>query len=393
MRDRAAVFVVFGINGVALGSWATRTPALSERVDAEPGLLGLALLGASIGMLIAASLSGRLIERYGARAVVAGSAIIACASLPMIGFSTSVPMLAAALFVLGVSNGSFDVAMNVAGVEVERRLGRAIMPSLHAGFSFGALVGSAGAGFAASHGWSPGKHLTVAALAALVMLASVIAAVPGARPERAGPVAKPKTAPVRRPVLWLLAAIALFSAIAEGASSDWSALLMTSLHGVGEGPAAFAYAGFALAMALARLGGGWTQQRFGATRTLAVGAGVAAAGLVATTIPVAAFGFVGFALAGAGLAAAFPIALSLAGDAGKRSDGSGGERELAFATTIAYTGFLLGPPLIGWIAQVTSLAVSFLVVGLTAALIVPSALAAARAGKREKAKEAQPAAR
>jgi MFS family permease len=391
MRDRTAVFVVFAINGAALGSWATRTPALSERVDAEPGLFGLALLGASIGMLIAASLSGRLIERYGARAVVAGSAIIACGSLPMIGFSTSVPMLAAALFVLGVSNGAFDVAMNVAGVDVERRLGRAIMPTLHAGFSFGALAGSAGAGFAASHEWSPGRHLTVAALAALVVLALVIAAVPGSRPAHTEPVEKPRAAPVRRPVLWLLAAIALFSAIAEGASSDWSALLMTSLHGVGEGSAAFAYAGFALAMALARLVGGWTQQRFGATRTLAVGAGVAAAGLVAATIPVPAFGFIGFALAGAGLAAAFPIALSLAGDAGKRSDGSGGERELAFATTIAYTGFLVGPPLIGWIAQVTSLSVSFLVVGLTAALIVPSAPAAARAGKREQ--ESQPVAR
>lgn len=393
MRDRTAVFTVFAINGATLSSWATRTPALSERVDAEPGLFGLALVGASIGLLIAASVSGRVIERYGARAVVAGSAIIGCASLPLIGFSTSVPMLAAALFVLGASSGAFDVAMNVAGVDVERRLGRAIMPTLHAGFSFGALAGSVGAGFAASHGWSPGVHLTVAALAALVVLGIVIAAVPGSRPAQAAPVEKPRTAPVRRPVLWLLAAIALFSAVAEGASSDWSALLMTSVHGTGEGSAAFAYAGFALAMALARLAGGWTQQRFGATRSLVAGAGVAATGLVATTIPVPALGFIGFVLAGAGLAAAFPVALSLAGDAGKRADGSGGERELAFVTTIAYTGFLAGPPLIGGIAQVASLSVSFLVVGLTAALIVPSALAAARAGKREKAREAQAVAR
>lgn len=384
MRDRTAVFVVFALNGAALGSWAPRTPALSERVDASPGVFGLALLGASVGMLIAASVSGRLIERYGARAVVAGSTVIACAALPMIGFSTSVALLAGALFVLGASVGALDVAMNVAGVEVERRSGRAIMPILHAGFSFGALAGSVAAGFAASHHWSPGRHLAVAALAALVVLAFVIAAVPGARPEHAEPVEKPRVAPIKRPVLWLLAAIALFSAIAEGASSDWSALLMTSVHGVGDGAAAFAYSGFALAMALARLAGAWLQNRFGATRALAVGAGIAAAGLVlAALAPVPVFGFVGFALAGTGLAAAFPIALSLAGASGKRADGTGGERELAFVTAIAYTGFLAGPPLIGGIAQVTSLSVSFLFVGLTAALIVPSAVAAARAGKRE----------
>ncbi|MFD6066404.1 MULTISPECIES: MFS transporter [Amycolatopsis] len=388
MRDRTAVFVVFALNGAALGSWAPRTPALSERVDASPGVFGLALLGASVGMLIAASVSGRLIERYGARAVVAGSTVIACAALPMIGFSTSVALLAGALFVLGASVGALDVAMNVAGVEVERRSGRAIMPILHAGFSFGALAGSVAAGFAASHQWSPGRHLTVAALAALVVLAFVIAAVPGARPEHSEPVEKPRVPPIKRPVLWLLAAIALFSAIAEGASSDWSALLMTSVHDVGDGAAAFAYSGFALAMALARLAGAWLQNRFGATRALAVGAGIAAAGLVlAALAPVPVFGFVGFALAGAGLAAAFPIALSLAGASGKRADGTGGERELAFVTAIAYTGFLAGPPLIGGIAQVTSLSVSFLFVGLTAALIVPSAVAAARARKREEVAE------
>ncbi|AUI57042.1 MFS transporter [Amycolatopsis sp. BJA-103] len=392
MRDRTAVFVVFALNGAALGSWAPRTPALSERVNASPGVFGLALLGASVGMLIAASVSGRLIERHGARAVVAGSTVIACAALPMIGFSTSVFLLAGALFVLGASVGALDVAMNVAGVEVERRSGRAIMPILHAGFSFGALAGSVAAGFAASHHWSPGRHLTVAALAALVVLAFVVVAVPGARPAHAGPVEKPRVPPIKRPVLWLLAAIALFSAIAEGASSDWSALLMTSAHGVGDGAAAFAYSGFALSMALARLAGAWLQNRFGATRALAVGAGIAAAGLVLAALagrPV--FGFVGFALAGAGLAAAFPIALSLAGASGKRADGTGGERELAFVTAIAYTGFLAGPPLIGGIAQVTSLSVSFLFVGLTAALIVPSALAAARAAKREEMSE--PAAR
>lgn len=386
-RDTAAVFVVFALNGAALGSWAPRTPALTQQVHATPGVLGLALLGSSVGMLVAASLSGRLIERVGARAVVGGSTAGACVALVLVGFAPTVLLLAGALFVVGASVGMLDVAMNVAGVEVERRTGRPVMPTLHAGFSFGALAGSVAAGFAAGHDWSPARHLTVAAVVAFLVLLPVLRDVPGARPQHAAEaVTSPYPAPIRRPVLWLLAAIALTSAIAEGASSDWSALLMVTERGVGQGPAAFAYSGFALAMALARVGGAWTQRRFGATRALAAGAGVAALGLLcAALIPLSAFGYVGFALAGAGLAAAFPLALSLAGDAGKRADGTGGARELAFVTAIAYTGFLAGPPIVGGIAQVTSYGVAFVFVAAMAALIVPAALAARRARRREEA--------
>jgi MFS family permease len=263
------------------------------------------------------------------------------------------------------------------------------MPALHAGYSFGALAGSLAASLAAGHGWSPVRHFAVAAVVAVAVLLVVVKDVPGVRPEHAVDATEtglPRRSPIRRPALWLLAAIALFSAIAEGASSDWSALLMTTAHGVGQGAAALAFSGFQLVMAAARLGGAWTQRRFGAIRALVAGAALAALGLLATaTIPSAAAGYAGFALAGAGLAAAFPLALSLAGDAGKRADGSGGERELGFVTAIAYTGFLAGPPLVGGIAQVTSLSVSFGFVALTAALIVPSALAARRSRQREEA--------
>ncbi|MGW4524476.1 MFS transporter [Amycolatopsis sp. NPDC004378] len=382
---RLAVFTVFALNGLALGSWASRTPALVAQVHASPGVFGLALLGASVGMLAAASVSGRLIERAGARAVVAGSTLLAAVSLILIGFAPTVPLLAGALFVIGVSVGMLDVAMNVAAVAVERRVARPIMPEFHAGFSFGALAGSLAAGLAAGHGWSPGRHLTVAAVVAVVVLLLVVRAVPGSRPEHTEDAA-PSRAPIRRPVLWLLAAVALCSAIAEGASSDWSALLMTAERGVGEGYAALAFAGFQLVMALTRLAGSWAQRRFGPTRCLAAGSVLAAAGLLAAAaIPVAAVGYAGFALAGAGLAASFPLALSLAGDAGKRGDGTGGEREIGFVTAIAYTGFLGGPPIIGGIAQVTDYGVAFGFVACVAALILPAALGARRARLREEA--------
>jgi MFS family permease len=386
MRDRIAVFTVFALNGLALGSWASRTPALTAQVHASPGVFGLALLGASVGMLAAASVAGRLIERVGARAVVAGSTASAAGSLVLIGFAPTVPLLAGALLLIGASVGMLDVAMNVAAVAVERRIRKPVMAVFHAGFSFGALAGSLAAGLAAGHGWSPARHLTVAAIVAVVVLALVIRAVPGIRPGPAEEVVTPAQAPIRRPVLWLLAAVALCSAIAEGASSDWSALLMTVERGVGQGAAALAFAGFQLVMALVRLAGPWAQRRFGPTRCLAAGATLAAAGLVAAaTIPVAAAGYAGFALAGAGLAASFPLALSLAGDAGKRGDGTGGEREIGFVTAIAYTGFLGGPPIIGGIAQATDYDVAFVFVALVAALILPAAFFARRSRRREEA--------
>ncbi|MER6800185.1 MFS transporter, partial [Amycolatopsis mediterranei] len=254
MRDRVAVFTVFALNGLAVGSWATRTPALTAQVHASPGVFGLALFGASVGMLLTASVSGRVVERAGARAAVAGSTLVAAAALVLIGFAPGVAVLAAALFVIGGSIGILDVAMNVAAVAVERRSRRPVLPVFHAGFSFGALAGSLAAGLAAGHGWSPARHLAVAAVVAVVVLLSVIRAVPGSRPEpTAEPVVTPwRAAPVRRPVLWLLAAVALCSAIAEGAAGDWSALLMTAERGVGPGAAALAFAGFQLAMTLTR---------------------------------------------------------------------------------------------------------------------------------------------
>jgi MFS family permease len=386
-RERVAVFVVFALNGATLGSWAPRVPALTAQVDAAPGSFGLALLGASVGMVLAAAVSGRLLERAGPRAVIVLATVACCVILPVLGMADSVVWLGATLFALGFSVGLVDISMNMAAVTVERRTGRPIMPIFHAGFSFGALAGSAGAGLAAGHHWTPFDHLLLAAIVGAFVLLAIVRWLPGGPPSKSVESAPAGGAvPARRTVLWLLAAVALCSAIAEGASGDWSALLLVSERGLSEGTAALAYSGFSLSMAIARLGGAWTQQRFGATRTLVGGAACAAAALLATAlVPSPLVGFVGFAAAGAGLAACFPVALSLAGEAGKRADDSGGEREIAFVTGLAYSGFLVGPPAIGGIAQLTSLSTSFVAVSLVVALIVPAATFARRARTRVQA--------
>jgi MFS family permease len=385
LAARLSVFVIFALNGVAIGSWAPRMPTVAEQIDANPGQLGLALLGASIGMIVAASLAGRLCARLGARAVVLASGVATVVILPIMATVGSPVQLGFALILLGASVGTLDVSMNVAAVTVVRRTGRPIMSVFHAGFSFGALAGSMGAAFAAGHGIGLSAHFLAVSVLMLIVTLAVIRYVPREEPA-VDPAAHRMTdrRMLRRPVLWLLGMIALCSAIVEGGSGDWSALFAVRERGMGEAAAAVTFSVFCVAMALVRLFGEQAERRWGANRMLVGGAAVAGVGLLVTAlVPVAALAFVGFGLAGGGLAFAFPVALNMAGAVGRRDDGTGGERELGFVTTIAYSGFLVGPPILGGIAQLTNLAVAVGFAGVVATLIAPVALAAAAARRRE----------
>jgi MFS family permease len=386
--ERWSVFVVFALNGIVIGSWAPRMPAFAAQIGADEGQLGLALLGGSIGMIAAASLTGRWCARAGARLVMFVAALATVVVLPVLALVGSPLQLGGALVLLGATVGMLDVAMNVGAVTVVRRTERPLMPVFHAGFSFGALAGSMGAAYAAGHGIGlVGHFLAVSGLVLVVNLA-VIRFVPSE--DRADPSSEtPRPADrrmMRRPVLWLLGAVALCSAIVEGASGDWSALFAVRERGMDEAAAAVTFSVFCVAMGVVRLLGEQAERRWSPQRLLVVGALAAAFGLLLTAIvPGAAVAYVGFALAGGGLAFAFPIALNLAGAVGRRGDGTGGEHEIGFVTTVAYSGFLIGPPMIGGVAHITNLEVAVGFAGVIAALIIPIALSAAAARHREDA--------
>jgi MFS family permease len=379
-----AVLGIFALNGVVFGSWAPRVPALAAQIGAEEGALGLSLLGASIGMIASALLTGSLCARYGARVMVVITAVAGCAVLPVLGMAASPLQLGLILVVLGVMVGGLDVAMNIAAVTAIRQSRRAIMPVFHASFSIGGLIGALGAALAVSLELSPFRHLSIVAVVGALIALSFSRWIPVEQLRSASENDGPKRSLVKRPVLWLLGFIALCSSVAEGASVDWSAFFGVHQRGIGEAAAALVYAGFSISMAVARLLGERIETRWGAQRMLIGGSTLGAVGLfVAVLVPVPAFTYIGFALAGMGLAYGFPIALELAGAVGRRADGGGGERELGFVTTIAYSGFLLGPPMVGGIASITNLSVALGVAGVIAWAIAPLALLAARARRRE----------
>lgn len=362
-RLRAAVAVLFALDGFVFGSWAARVPDVSAATGAGSTALGLALLCLSLGALACMQITGALCRRFGTgpTAALAGVAASVCAVLP--GLAPSVPVLCAGLLVFGAATGAVNVAANSVGVQVEARAGRPLLSGLHAAFSGGGLLGALLGGLASAV-LGVGPHLALVAVLGLGLMAwagPLLIAGDG-RPADA-PAADPTDAgPRPTAVLVVLGAVAGATAYGEGALSDWGALhLRQQLHAA-PALAAAGYAGFSSAMALGRLAGGRLVAAVGERRLLVGGALVAAVGaLTAVTTSSLAVALGGFVLVGLGLANVFPLAIARAG-------AIGGPSGVALATTVGYTGLLGGPPVIGFLATHAGLPTALSTVALMAVL-------------------------
>lgn len=366
MSPRAAITTIFALNGAAFAAWYARLPAIADRLELGPGEIGIALLGAPVGLLLAQGAIGALIAGHGSYALLR-FAPVACAVVVLPALAANLPMLAVAATLTGAANGAMDVTMNAHGLAVERAAGRRLFTSLHAGFSFGALGGAAAAGALAAAGVGPVAHLAAwglvtAALAALAVRGLLRDAGAG---ERAGHARRP-----RMDARLLAVGVMAFSAlIAEGSVSDWSALFLDRVVGAGPGVAPLGLAAFSLTMGVGRLAGDGLATRFG-SRALGRGGGaLAAAGLglalAGASTPVA---LVGFALMGCGLASLFPLALRAAG-----GQGAAAAPALAAVSAAGYVGFLVGPPAIGGLAALAGLRAALLLA--CAACVVAALLA------------------
>jgi hypothetical protein len=347
MTARAATLGVFFVNGAMIGTWVGQIPFLQERLDVSKGTLGLALLCMALGAMVAMPVAGQVLDR---RSSATTTRVVSLVYLPLLAlplFAPSPLLLAAALLLFGAANGGMDVSMNVHGVAVERALGRPIMSSLHAGWSFGGLAGSAGVAVAVALGVDPRVEGLVASgvlwLAALVVTGGLGSA--SARSSHgSGRFALPSRAVV------LIGVLCFLVMVTEGAMGDWSGIYLKHDLDAGASAAATGFAGFSLGMALARLTGDGLARRWGAGRLLSVGMAVVTIALGALLLigsPVVAV--VGFVLVGIGIANAVPLLFSAAG----RVPPSG--PSLAAVFTLGYTGFIVGPPIIGLLADAISL--------------------------------------
>lgn len=355
---RVGVAILFFLNGVSFASWATRIPAVQARLALTPGELGLALFGTAAGALVAINLSGYLAARFGSRSVTTIAALSLCLMLPLLALAPTLPALVTTLVLFGASNGSMDVAMNTQAVAVERQYGRPILNSFHACYSFGGLVGALVGGFVASHGIAPLPHfLGIALLCTILTLSAARSLLPTHTDAQRTGVAFAR--PTR--AILALGLVAFCVVLGEGAIADWSAIYLNGTLRTGAGLAAAGYAAFSVVMAVGRGVGDPLTARLGPRTMVRLGGLVAALGLtlalVVNWIPIA---LLGFGLVGAGFSVVFPLTLSAAGRTSKQAAGSA----IAAVATCGYVGFLVGPPVIGFVADVLSLriALGFVVV-------------------------------
>jgi MFS family permease len=355
-RIRIALCAVFAAHGFIFASWAVRVPAVKEQAGASPAALGLALLGLSAGAVATMLAAGALCRRLGSPQTTAVSCALLSATVALPALARSAVALGLLLAVFGAAYGCLNVAMNSVAVDMVAALRRPVMPGFHAAWSFGGLAGAGLGGLLAPH-LSPEPHLVLIALAGLLVSAAAghtlltrasflrgAAAGAGAVPARERVPAWHRTLQAGRAV-GLFGLIALCAAYDEGAIGDWGALHLRQDLGASAGLAAAGYAAFALAEACGRLSGTALLERFGRTAVLVAGGLTACAGmLLASLAPDVWLALAGFAATGLGLANLFPATIARAG----LLAGSSG---VALTSMLGYTGFLLGPPAIGFLAS------------------------------------------
>ena len=356
---QTATRLAFLVAGLAIAAWAPLVPYAKARLGVSDGALGLLLLCLGAGSTIAMPIAGALCGRIGCRQVLLAGTALACIMLPPLAILSSIPLMAAALFLFGAGVGSIDCAVNVQAVLVQQAAGRPLMSGFHGLFSIGGIAGAGATSLLLGWGVTP---LQATLLAAVLAAALIIAARPGLLPT---PAPEPGAFLVlpRGPVL-LLAALCFIMFLTEGAMLDWGALFLTTERGVAESHAGFGYAVFAGVMTIGRLTGDRVVQRLGGRRVTALGASLAAAGLLlAVLAPSWQAALVGYALVGAGCSNIVPVLFSAAG----RQTAMPEHAAVTALTTLGYAGILTGPALIGFAAHATSLTTAFL--ALAAALL------------------------
>lgn len=364
--SRAQVLTGFAVSGAFWGAFGVWLPALQRAAGVGDGQLGLALGALALAALPLMPAVGRLADRRGAVEVVQLALVASALTLPLTAWVGSFPALVAALLVLGVTTGALDVALNAAAAEWEGAdpAGRRPLMSLaHAVFSFGVVAGSLAAGGMRELGL-PVLSMTLL-LAAGTAAAATVVPVQGRPPER--PTAATSAGPVRSPLLLVLGVLVAASFVVEDGLQSWTPVYLEQSVDARPAVSALGLTVFAGAMGAGRLAGHALVLRWGDARLLAGGGVVGACGLVLlVTAPSALPALAGLALAGAGTSVLAPVLFAAVGR--RAAPGRRGQ-DLALVNGLGYVGFVLGPPLVGVVSALSTMSVSFALLGLVGLLV------------------------
>lgn len=359
-----AVAAMFILNGALFGIWASRIPAVRDHLGLTHEALGYGLLFMAAGAVCSFPVTGRLTDRFGAVVLTRIIAVLYTLSLILLAVADGFWVLAAFLFIFGAFHGSMDVAMNAWAAEVEQAYDKPVMSSFHAMWSLGAGLGALSGYGAVQAGWTVMQHFLLAG-GVVVGLALALSWVRWSSRRASSPHGTVFALPSG--ALVLVGFTALCGALGEGAVADWSAIFLRDVTGAAESVAALGYAVFSVTMVVFRLLGGFVIARFGPVATARFGGACAALG-VAVVVGSAGAGLAlaGFALMGIGYAVIMPLAFNRAANDPNVPPG----QAIASVATLGYGGLLIGPPLIGFLAEMLTLRLAFMALLPLAVLIV-----------------------
>jgi predicted MFS family arabinose efflux permease len=349
-----ATYAAFIATGFAFASWASEIPQVRDRLGLSSAQLGLVLLAIAAGSVVSLPLAGPVVARIGSRRTVQLMSLVDAVALLVVGlgYLGGVVPVVVGLFFFGFGQGAWDVAMNVQGAVVERRLGRAIMPRFHAGFSIGTVAGALSGAALVAVGAGVTAHLVAVGI---VVAAVVPFAVRGFVPDTDEPSPDDEPAPARRSALaaWreprtlLVGLFVLAFAFAEGTGNDWSSVALIDGYGTSRVVGILGFATFLAAMTAGRWFGPGLLDRYGRVAVCRVMAAASVVGLLLFVFgghP--ALAFAGAVLWGAGLSLGFPVGMSAGAD-----EPAHAASRVSVIASVGYLAFLGGPPLIGFLGE------------------------------------------
>ena len=343
-----ALRIQFFVSGALFATWGVHVPTVKAHYGLGEQSLAIAMLASGVGALLALTQAGRVVARFGPRGVAGVTGVLCAAGVSLLIVPSAYLGLVLLLALFGATASLFDVSINAEATEIEHLAARPLMSGFHAMFSLGGMVGAGLGSLLPLLGWAPQTHLLVACGAGMALIVAACAAMLKMRTEPGEK--QPLSLP--RGVLALIGTLAALGLIAEGAMYDWSVLFMKQERASDASVSALGYASFSLAMALGRFGGDWVRARVAPVPLMVASGLLAAAGMAtALLVPVAPAGLLGFALVGLGLSNVVPVLFSAA----SKVPGVSAAHGIAAVSSLGYLGMMAGPPLIGMIAEHSSL--------------------------------------
>lgn len=359
---RIAVGCMFFMAGLSFSSWASRIATVQQNMGLSDAALGAVLFSLPVGLMCSLPFSGWIITKIGSRKLLVISLLVYAAALVTLGLAQNTFQLIVCLVCFGFSSNAVNISVNTQAVATEQLYQKPIMASFHGLWSLAGFTGAGIGTFMIANGIAPLHHFFVMLI---IITVGVIIASRYLKNDEVANAGPAFVMPDRS--LIKLGVIAFCSMICEGAMFDWSVIYFkkvvlapTALVGIG-------FTAFMFTMAGGRFIADWFANKFGLKRTLQVSGSLTATGLlVAVAFPYIYTALAGFLLVGAGVSSVVPMVYSAAGKSKTMQPGVA----LAAVSTIGFLGFLIGPPMIGFIAGIATLRASFVLIALMGVSVV-----------------------